>query len=79
MTAPLLIVGLLIVAALVVAFGAPVARRRRTLIVGHARPVRRVVRTRVTHSDVVRNDVVPSPVGPVPVVEEIVEDRYSGA
>lgn len=77
MTAPVLLVGLLILAALVVAFGAPVARRRRTIIVQRDRPVRRVRRVRrVVQTPVVQTDVVRAPVVQTPVVEEIVEDRY---
>lgn len=67
MTAVLLVVGLLIVAAIFFAVGAPRARSRRTVVVERARPVRHV-RTVVETPPVV--------VERAPVVEEIIEDRY---
>lgn len=65
MNAMLLIVGLLVVAALFFAVGAPVARRRRTVVVDRARPARRV--RRVVETPVVERTAV---------VEEVVDDRY---
>lgn len=68
MNPAILVVALLVLAALAVAFGAPVARRRRTVYVERDRPVRRVVEQPVVQTHVVRTTA--------PVVEEIVDDSY---
>lgn len=86
MTPVLLIVGLLILAAVVVAIGLPRARTRRTVVVERVAPVQRVVQTHVVQTPVVQTPVVQptviqtpvvqTPVIQTPVAGEIVDERY---